>query len=298
VTEAPPVEGELGVAGSDVPAPGLVEAIEMLPGPLAPVVVPIGRRRHSASELLAFRRCARKHWFKYVAGLREPPGRRDTTEGLDAITRGLIVHDVLERLEEEAELDRVLEESIGRFDADAPAADVSEGIAYREHLREEVARIAEHPDYQAIARLPSARQELGYLHLLEGGGVMEGSMDLAARRDDGLVLLDVKTSQIGSAAAKERAAHYGPQRDVYVAAAEAISGQPAASFAFQFSKAAVQVAEEITPDLRQEIASGLAQAVRAIEGGDRSLTTHPWECQFCGYKTVGWCAGGAVSESS
>jgi ATP-dependent helicase/nuclease subunit A len=281
------------VADALLPAPGPVGSIEELPGPLPIVTVPSGRRRHSASELLAFERCARKHWFKYITGLRESEVLRGTPQFVDAVTRGLIVHDVLERLEEDADLARLLEEAIGRWDEDAPASGVPEGVAYREHLREEVESVARNPEYRAIADLPSARRELGFIHLLEGGGITEGKIDLAALRDDGLVLLDVKTSQLTAERARQRAEDYAPQRDVYVAAAEAISGEPAATFGFQFSRAEVQVAEAITPALRQEIGSGLARTVKAIEAGDCSLTQHPWECRFCGYKEVGWCEGRA-----
>ncbi|MEO7476242.1 MAG: 3'-5' exonuclease, partial [Gemmatimonadales bacterium] len=37
---------------------------EPVPTSLAPIEVPAGRARHSATELMAFGRCARRHWFK------------------------------------------------------------------------------------------------------------------------------------------------------------------------------------------------------------------------------------------
>ena len=56
-------------------------------------------------ELLSIDRCARRHWFRYVAGLREPQlKRRGTAEQSNAIRRGLIVHDVLEHYEDDVEL--------------------------------------------------------------------------------------------------------------------------------------------------------------------------------------------------
>ena len=291
-------EGTIHIADAG-PAPVAAAAAEAaplavdarLPEPFAPIAVAAGRRRHSATELLAFERCPQRHWFKYVAGLREPDVERTGTEFISAIARGLIVHDVLERLREDADLDWLLEEAIGRWDKEAPPPEGARGEEYRKHLREEVELVAKHPDYRAIADLPTARRELGFLHLLPGGSFTQGAVDLAAMRIDGLALVDVKTSQMKSAAARKRAEDYGLQRDVYVAAAEAVSGLPVSEFAFQFSRAGLQVAEAVTPAVRKTIAAELNEAVRGIEAGERSLTQHPWECRFCGYKTAGWCPG-------
>jgi len=254
--------------------------------------VPAGRRRHSATELLAFARCPRKHWFRYVAGLPEPDVERGGNEFISAVKRGQIVHDVLERLREEAELDQLLEAAIGRWDPEAPPPEGGRGEAYRRHLKEEVELVAKHPDYRAIADLVTARRELRFQHLLPGGDAFtQGAVDLAAMRLDGLALVDVKTSQMTAAAARKRTADYALQRDVYVAAAEAVSALPVSEFAFQFSRAGVQVPEPVTPASREVIKSELAEAVRAIEAGERSLTKHPWECRYCGYKVAGWCPG-------
>jgi ATP-dependent helicase/nuclease subunit A len=272
-------------------APRPVAAAGSLPALLAPMAVSAGRRRHSATELLTFARCARKHWLRYVAGLGEPEVEREGTEFISALRRGQIVHDVLEKLREEAELDLLLEAAIGRWDPEAPAPEGARGQAYRRHLKEEVERVATHPDYRAIADLPTARRELGFVHLLPGGSFTQGAVDLAAMRLDGLALVDVKTSQMSAAAAKQRAADYALQRDVYVAAAEGVSGLPVSEFALQFSRGGVQVPEPVTPAARETIKAELTEAVGAIEGGERSLTTHPWECRYCGYKVAGWCPG-------
>jgi hypothetical protein len=44
----------------------------VVPEPLVPIRVKAGRPRHSATELMTFGRCPRRHWFKYVVGLKEP----------------------------------------------------------------------------------------------------------------------------------------------------------------------------------------------------------------------------------
>jgi CRISPR/Cas system-associated exonuclease Cas4 (RecB family) len=253
--------------------------------------VSAGRRRHSATELLVFARCPRRHWLKYVAGLREPEVERAGPQFISAIARGQIVHDVLEKLREDTDLDRLLEDAIGRWDREAPPPEGAPGERYRRHLKEEVELVAKHPAYRAIADLPTARRELGFVHLRPGGSLTQGAVDLAALRLDGLALVDVKTSQMPAADARRRAGDYAPQRDVYVAAAEGISGLSVAEFALQFSRAGVQVPEPVTPATRQAIETGLAGALGAIEAGERSLTGHPRECQWCGYKKAGWCPG-------
>lgn len=298
-----------GPALVETAAPPAVAAAAALPAPLAAIPVAAGRRRHSATELMAFSRCPRRHWFRYVAGVPEPEVERGGAEFISAVKRGQIVHDVLERLREDDELEQVLEEAIGRWDREAPPPEGRRGSAYRRHLREEVERVAGHPQYRAIADLPTARRELAFTHLLGSGtgkgertvagagagfgadAYTQGAMDLAALRLDGLVLVDVKTSQLNAEAAKKRAADYAPQRDVYVAAAEAISGLSVSEFAIQFSRAGTQVSEALTPEARTALDAELGTAVAAIESGERSLTPHAWECRFCGYKRVGWCPG-------
>ncbi len=266
--------------------------IESLPAPLEPVALPAGRARHSASELLTFSRCHRKHWFAYTAGLREPPIDRTSQEFIDAVTRGQVVHDVLEHLREEDELDRLLEDAIGRWDPDAPAPEGIEGVRYRENLREEIERVAGHPSWRALAEAPGARRELGFVHFLGASRHLQGRIDLIAPRADGLAMLDVKTSQgLTPEAARLRAEGYAPQRDVYVGAAEAVSGREVAEFAFHFSGAGEHVSQPVTPALREAGRRRVEEMVDAIEAGDRTLTSSPQECRFCGYRKAGWCAG-------
>lgn len=262
--------------------------------PLSPPVVVVrgGRPRHSASELLTFSKCARKHWFQYVAGLREPPVDRQSAEFLDAVTRGHIVHDVLEHLRERDELDGLLEDAIGRWDPDAPPPEAPEGLRYRGVLREEVTGVVSHADYRVVAALPGARHELPFVHLLSAPRWMQGRVDLVGERGDGLVVVDVKTGgQDTEDAARRKAAAYQPQREVYVSALEAVAGRPVAEFAFHFSRAGIHVAEALTPELRAEGAAAVGTTLERIEAGDRALTANPHECRFCGFRAAGWCAG-------
>ncbi len=265
---------------------------EVLAKPFRPLAIAAGRSRHSASELLAHNRCQQRHWFKYVLGVREPPVYGTRKEELvDAITRGLIVHDVLERLREEEELDYLLEDAIQRHDADAPLREEPRGQQYREHLRDEVQLVAQHPDYRAVADHPTARHELEFLHVVSEDTRFEGLIDLAATPGPGHSLLDVKTSQCSADVARKKAKEYAPQRDVYVSAVEAISDTPVDRFAFQFSRAAEHISEDIPGTLRDEIGKRVQVALEQIEFGKPELTRFPWECRFCGYNRVGWCKG-------
>lgn len=259
--------------------------------PLPRLTVPLGQLRHSATEFLAWSRCPERHYLRYVVGIREPAitGGRGARE--DAVRRGVIVHDVLERLREEAELDLLLEDAIRRHDPEAPPEATTEGTDYRDRIRAEVAAVETHADYRALADAPGARRELGFIALVGRGDRIEGKMDLAAPLADGIVLLDVKTGRATERDAVEHAAHYAPQRDAYVTAAEAISGLRVSRFAFQFSQAGIHCSEMITDERRREARRRLAEILRSIGDGSRGLTAHPDECRFCGFRTAGWCPG-------
>ncbi len=255
------------------------------------LAVPPGARRHSASEMLTLSRCETKHWFRYRLGLREPRTDTSSVEFIDAVARGRIVHDVLERLREEDELEVLLEDAIGRWDDDAPAPESVPGRRYRKHLRDEIARVVAHPEYRAVADLPSARRELGFLAVAGLQTVWAGHIDLAASEDDGLILLDVKTSRGGADEARGKAERFRPQRDVYVSATEAIASRPVVRFAYQFSRAGVQISEAIDSGVREAMRSSLAAMLARAGEGEPTLTAHPAECRFCGYRDVGWCEG-------
>ena len=194
-------------------------------------------------------------------------------------------------MQEDADTDALLEAAIGRWDDSAAPPDSAAGRDLREMLREEIRLVAEQAEYRAVAENPTSRRELPFVHLVGADRQVEGMIDLAAREADGLVLLDVKTTQGDAAAAAANAARYALQRDVYVTAAEAIGGMPVARFAFQFSRAETQVSTPIGSEERAAARRQVEEALAAIDAGGAELTAHPKECGFCGYKRVGWCPG-------
>ncbi|MEJ2237567.1 MAG: UvrD-helicase domain-containing protein [Gemmatimonadales bacterium] len=273
-----------------------IEPLEVLSAPLDAIRVPAGGLKRSATEILTYSRCQRRHWFKYTLGVREPTVSREGGGFIDAVTRGTIVHEVLQWLNEEDELDSLLEDAIGRWDQHAPPPNVSAGVRYRKQLREEIKNVVDDPKYREIADLVSAKRELGFVHISASDRVFHGSMDLVAADERGLMILDVKTSNVSAATAEIHAARFTPQRDVYIKSAEGISGRAVDRFAFQFSQAGVQTSERIDSEIRKATDRRLEHALDDLAGGASALTAYPAECEFCGFRRVGWCAGASASE--
>ena len=253
--------------------------------------LPLGRPRHSATEFLSYARCPMRHYFKYVVGVREPEVAFSAGARAQAVLRGQIVHDVLEQLREEAELDFLLEDAIRRRDSDAPPPDSVEGRRYRDPIRDEIHGATQSPEYRAVSGRPGARHELPFIHLAPNGERTEGRLDLAAPEDGGVVVLDVKTGGGGRASLAARVARYAPQRDVYLAATETIGALPVRRVAWQFSRDGVQVSEPVTEALRRSARTAVTRTAAEIGQGAPTLTSYPGECRFCGYRQVGWCPG-------
>jgi ATP-dependent helicase/nuclease subunit A len=269
-----------------------------LPGAFAEVTVPAGRGRHSATELMLHERCERKHWFKYIAGISEPAaegtGRRKD-ELISALKKGQIVHDVLENLEEEVELEELLEEAIGRWDPDAPLPDQPRGKAYRELLRTGVEQIATNAVYRAIDDLPGSRRELKFVSVTETGAVVQGAFDLVARQegDGGYALLDVKMGGSGGRSLEERAKGYARQVQTYVSTTESLTDGQVERFVFAFGTEAGTEIREIAVDdaIRLAMANDLKVAVALLPAAGENLAADGRNCRFCGYRKVGWCEG-------
>ena len=264
-----------------------------LPLPAAEVAAPVGRGRHSATELMVFKTCRRRHWYRYIAGIREPSLAGGGPAWKSATVRGQVVHDVLEHLLEEEDAERLLEDAIERHAPDAPQEDVPAGSRYRAALREEIERVAGHPAYRALADHPDARRELAFLAILGDGRYADGFFDLAAPGDAGLRILDVKT---GDTPPAQALAKYAPQRNVYVSAAEAISGGPVEDFLFAFSRLGVVESAGLPPGGSTAARDGFLAAIATMERGDRALATDPNACWTCGYRKVRLCPGAPRAE--
>jgi CRISPR/Cas system-associated exonuclease Cas4 (RecB family) len=264
----------------------------VLQPPAIPIEAVAGFRRHSATELLSLERCAKRRWFKYVAGMREPilPASAGAGES-NAIARGLIVHEVLEKLREDSELDALLEDAIERHDPDAPPLGSQEGARQRASISDELRAVLEQEEYRNVFAAAGVRRELGFLHIVAPGVHIEGKIDLVAPSADGYRIVDVKTGKCDPDVAVKKAEQYGIQEAVYVRALEEISGTPVAQFGFQFSAIPKEVGESISNEVRARLSQRLDAALGELAVDPPALAKSAHECRYCGYRTAGWCAG-------
>ncbi|HYC30655.1 MAG TPA: UvrD-helicase domain-containing protein [Gemmatimonadales bacterium] len=265
----------------------------LIPESAVRVSVPRGRPRHSATELMTFGRCARRHWFKYVVGVKEPAIERSGPEWGSAVARGQVVHDVLEHIREESELEALLEVALGRWDPDRPPPDSEPGREYRERLAREITAVRTHAGYRALDDAPGRRRELEFYHLVSPDAFLQGKIDLAAPDGDGIAALDVKTGGGDAEALKRKADGYSLQRSVYVGALEEVGGLPVTKFSFHFAADGVQIGGPLSEEIRTAATRDVEQALAAMGTDAPALTRFPDECRFCGYKKVRWCAGAA-----
>ncbi len=208
--------------------------------PPATLGAPSGGLRLSASQLMSFAHDAEGWWDRYVLKFDGADAGGLSRVGATAIATGLIVHEVLEQFEAEGvDVAELIEDAIANNDSDAPEADSTLGLAYRAYVRARIEAATTSPVWQAVAAAPSARRELTFTRLVEGGSAINGAFDLAARDGDSARVLDVKTSGAGASALTER---YGVQAAVYTDAARAIGGAREVSFTLLTVPAGVAVA--------------------------------------------------------
>ena len=85
------------------------------------------------------------------------------------------------------------------------------------------------------------------------------------------------------------------QRDVYVAAADAVSPLRVTRFGFQFSEPAEQVSGIIGDAERDAARRAFGEMLGRIRAGSAvempGKTAYPAECRWCGYRREGWCEG-------
>lgn len=273
--------------------PSVAELLARLPVP-APVHDRAGiRRQHSATSLMGHERCARRHWYRYALHLKEPstaaPGARRGE--MAAQVAGQIVHDVLERQRDAESIDALLDIAIAARDPEAPAAGTRGGDALREHLRAEVRAALATPEYRALLALPHARRELAFTWLLDDGIALEGAMDLVALEGSASAILDVKTSRLSPGEESQVAEAYALQRDVYVAAMQAIGGPPVERFLFHFTRTATAHAMPLDAAARAAAEKRVKASLASLRVRPPALAADAATCRFCGYREAGWCAG-------
>jgi ATP-dependent helicase/nuclease subunit A len=216
------------------------------------VTPPVGGLRLSATQLMAFAHDPASWWTRYVLRFDGAGPAGMSRMGASAIATGLIVHEVLERLETEGlDLGELIEDAIASHDGDAPIAASALGLAYRSYVRARIDAATASPVWQEVAGAASARRELPFTRLLAGGTAITGAIDLAAR--DGMVarVVDVKTSAAGATVLAER---YDIQAAVYADAVRAIAGAGQVSFTLLAVPAGVAVDVVPTGDVETLVA--------------------------------------------
>lgn len=224
------------------------ELIHALPDP------PL-RWMRSATELMMLDGDPEEWARRYEHGVLAPwhfaPESSGAEGGLPATVRGQIIHGVLERLEAEAEIARVLEETIGSLDEPELEHMLRPGGEYREQLEAEIRQVAASEEWAWYTGGELGRdywKELTFTHLDGTRDWRFGAFDLYRRlagptperlaraldldeRLDVLVI-DFKTHPIDAARARRVARDYRIQADVYRAAATSLGGRAAVGLHF------------------------------------------------------------------
>ena len=131
--------------------------------------------------------------------------------------RGTVIHGVLERIEEQRELARILDEVIGGLDEPELAPLMAPGTSYRDALEEEIRRVVESDKWKWYVEGEHYR-ELPFAHLADATECRIGALDLYRPADDALVI-DFKTHEIDAEQAVKVAQDYAIQVRVYQEAA-------------------------------------------------------------------------------
>jgi len=244
-----------------VPDPSLawLEAVEGVAGGeqaaafplLAPLPEPPLRFLTSATERMMKRQRPEEWELRYVHAVepvwRFAPDPRPAQSGrLPADVRGTLIHGVLERIREEAELASVLEEAISDLDAPELGGMLEAGSRYRAALEEEIRRVIRDPEWRWYVEGRHHR-ELAFLHLTGEREWLYGKFDLyrpsqlsaavaraeaasgvEPRPEDGIGwVIDFKTHKVATLAeARAVAAKYEVQCEVYRAAAAELAAEP------------------------------------------------------------------------
>jgi ATP-dependent exoDNAse (exonuclease V) beta subunit len=228
----------------------------------APPVAPLFRR--SATELMVFAKDRDEHRRSYLLGLRPPPRVANASaegRGLDARTTGDVVHAIMEldadvvARDVDAILDRELASRLGEESA------ASLPVEARERLRRLVERTHAHPAVARLVKGDAVERELSFTWFLDVDGhvsVLHGAMDLVARVDGALEILDFKTHRLKPGEEAAAGADYDLQRDLYAAALDALAGAPAA-----FSLLFPETSHEVRTTLQQGAVVESCERVRA-----------------------------------
>jgi hypothetical protein len=191
-----------------------------------PVAAAAYRFTTSATELRLRERDAGEWELRYRHGVVPawqfaPDAEDGPADRLPATLRGTLIHGVLERIEEETELARILNEAIAGLDSPESETLLEPGTAYRNALEEEITAVVRGPEWAWYVEGPHWR-ELPFLHLAGPRQWLIGAFDLyrppragGTGRDSIPWLIDFKTHEIEAEEAERVAYEYDVQVGVY-----------------------------------------------------------------------------------
>jgi hypothetical protein len=147
-----------------------------------------------------------------------------------------------------------------------------------------------HPAVARLAGGEAVERELPFTWCLEVDGdvaVVHGAMDLVARVDGALEILDFKTHRLAPGEEARAAADYDLQRDLYAAALHELAGAPAAFSLFfpetggevrtALDAESVAAARERVRDAFRQVAAGVVAYAHAGRDGGHDVVQAPDE---------------------
>jgi ATP-dependent exoDNAse (exonuclease V) beta subunit len=260
---APAGRPRAGAPGTALPDPPKV-----LPAPAPrPRLAP---QRLSYSALGAYARCGYRFYLQRRLALPrvEPPPRIEAEEeaapGLHAMTRGSLVHRMLEDLDfarPAAPSPEEVRAIAGQWEIEVTDADVQD-------IRELVTAFAESPLCARLAAARRTRREAPFAFGLEPGGggpLVTGFLDAAALEPDGgILIVDYKSDRLeGAEPADVVERDYATQRIVYALAALR-DGAPRAEVAYCFLE---RPGEPVTQAFTAADASALSERLAGLARG-------------------------------
>jgi ATP-dependent exoDNAse (exonuclease V) beta subunit len=262
-------DGSLAPAGRRLPIapPPPPRPVEPAPASAPPTV-----RSLSYTTLAAWKRCGYRFYLQRVLGLPdERPEQRDAAPGIDARTRGSLVHALLEH-----------------DDVDPAALALGWEIELSDEqvagVRSLAAAFADSPLAQRIARARSVHREHGFAVPL-AGTLLTGIVDVLARERSGQLIVDYKTDGV-SAHADLLAyvdEHYGVQRRVYALAALR-GGATRVDVAYAFLERPQEpIAERFVAADADRLEVELAALAQGLLAGEYPVTATPHRelCETC-----------------
>ncbi|MDI6871937.1 MAG: UvrD-helicase domain-containing protein [Bacillota bacterium] len=243
----------------------------------------------TVSELMCYAACPRRYHLQYRLGTPpargwEGPGSEDAWRGatggepLPPDVRGSVVHRVIARLRDPAELDFLLGEALAETGL---RAEEREGAA--ERLRPLLAKYVAAEEFAAVQQGLILQAEAPFFVRLAPGLLLHGAVDRVDKTPGGLRLLDFKTNFVSAELAREEAVgYYWLQLPLYALAVEAAWRQPVVSAAYVFLAPGLTIEADVSPTARDKALREAARLSRESETGGRSPAPGD-TCRRCGY---------------